>query len=687
MPAFFRRLPMLLLLLALAPLTAMGTQADGDEATNGADEDAERAPEVLDLKDRTPVVWPGGLFVVTVAPSVLDPSDLTVTAQLLPPLDPSADGQAPDDQDDQTGDSAGLGESELGDTANVVAADVLVAADGDVTIRMPVSAAAGDGALVVDEPGLYPVRIGLTDGDGLRAEVETLMLVPPPADAGPRPTLALLLEVGEGGHDPETAAVLLAEHPDLNLMVALQRDAVLALRNDPDLAESFRSALGPRPVVVGTSVPLDASALAAVGRSDIYREAHLDMQRMVGELTLPVDTASTIIEAPLTAEGVGLLSELGVTTTVTVGTTQGPSRERWPTVTGMTATGAATPLLAVGTDAGRATTQVAAGSDPTRQAETLLALLVLAPSPVGAPVALGATARLDDPSAALHMLEAAAEAEALELVSITDPRFRTLVPAAGAVALQAQPEDDLSGASEALARVDSAMTRHEQFHAGGSRSPSHFRAVLTEALRNDVSDTTRLATLERIESEIARDFSSISLPGNQPVTLAARTAPLPVAVLNESDGPRNVLVRLTSDKISLTEPDLVVAVPPGGGVVELPVRAGSLGASPVVVTLLSPDGSTVLATTRFQVRSTAVPGLGLLLSALGVGALALWWWFSARKTRRTSPPDHDDGPEGEKPGPDAPTDGRAGLQLPAVAVEPRTASDPAPVAAAGTGLR
>jgi len=67
------------------------------------------------------------------------------------------------------------------------------------------------------------------------------------------------------------------------------------------------------------------------------------------------------------------------------------------------------------------------------------------------------------------------------------------------------------------------------------------------------------------------------------------------------------------------------------------VESKASGAFPVDVAVQSPDGSLVVGTARYTVRSTAISGVGLLLS-IGAGAfLLLWWarhWRGIRRARR-----------------------------------------------------
>jgi hypothetical protein len=69
---------------------------------------------------------------------------------------------------------------------------------------------------------------------------------------------------------------------------------------------------------------------------------------------------------------------------------------------------------------------------------------------------------------------------------------------------------------------------------------------------------------------------------------------------------------------------------------DIAVRTRASGAFPIQVEVTSPDGQLSLASTRYSVRSTAVSGLGLILS-LGAGLfLVVWWARHWRGSRRSA---------------------------------------------------
>jgi hypothetical protein len=69
---------------------------------------------------------------------------------------------------------------------------------------------------------------------------------------------------------------------------------------------------------------------------------------------------------------------------------------------------------------------------------------------------------------------------------------------------------------------------------------------------------------------------------------------------------------------------------------ELSVEARASGAFPVDVRVSSPDDVITLSEARVTVRSTAVSGLGIVLSVLAALFLLIWWARHFRSVRRAN---------------------------------------------------
>jgi hypothetical protein len=128
------------------------------------------------------------------------------------------------------------------------------------------------------------------------------------------------------------------------------------------------------------------------------------------------------------------------------------------------------------------------------------------------------------------------------------------------------------------------------------------------------------------------------------VTLTAQTADVPLVVENALSRPVRVRMIVASDKLEFPGGGTrTVDLAPGVNHLEIPVRTRATGAFPLAVDLQTPDGSVTLADANMRIRSTAISGIGLVLS-IGAGFfLVLWWarhWRDARRSRRLVSPSH-----------------------------------------------
>jgi hypothetical protein len=95
-------------------------------------------------------------------------------------------------------------------------------------------------------------------------------------------------------------------------------------------------------------------------------------------------------------------------------------------------------------------------------------------------------------------------------------------------------------------------------------------------------------------------------------------------------------VLLDSPKLEFPQGDVIEEVLPAASTTRLDVEVTTRasGAFPLQVAVQSPDGSLSITSTRFTVRSTAISGVGLMIS-IGAGLfLAVWWARHFRKVRR-----------------------------------------------------
>jgi len=154
-------------------------------------------------------------------------------------------------------------------------------------------------------------------------------------------------------------------------------------------------------------------------------------------------------------------------------------------------------------------------------------------------------------------------------------------------------------------------------------------------------DNQRPAYVGRVTSALDSLTGAVDLPDQFRITLTSRTSTIPVNITNNSDRPLKVQIEFDSGQLEFLDGDVITReLPPGATRLDVRVRALTSGAFPMDITVMSRDRTIELARTTFDIRSTAVTGVGFVLS-IGAGLfLAVWWarhWRSSRRSRHLVP--------------------------------------------------
>jgi hypothetical protein len=150
----------------------------------------------------------------------------------------------------------------------------------------------------------------------------------------------------------------------------------------------------------------------------------------------------------------------------------------------------------------------------------------------------------------------------------------------------------------------------------------------------------------------------VNAPPEFRITLTSRSGTIPLNITNDAGRQVRVRIELQSDQLEFPDGDEFEQVlQPGANRIDVRVRVLASGAFPLDIRIASPNGELELDTTRFDIRSTAVSGVGLVLSIGAVLFLALWWvrnWRATTRSKRLVPTDGPDPDGGSGPGPEQP---------------------------------
>ncbi|CAB4606580.1 unannotated protein [freshwater metagenome] len=161
------------------------------------------------------------------------------------------------------------------------------------------------------------------------------------------------------------------------------------------------------------------------------------------------------------------------------------------------------------------------------------------------------------------------------------------------------------------------------------------RTVLASA-ETTLESSDRLALLDNADSQLQSLTSALSLPSSQKVTLTSSSGKIPLVITNAL--PVAALVRITVSSPKLEFPEgttyELVLSPSSTTRTDIAVTTRASGAFPLDVEVASSGGGLLVATSRIDVRSTAISGFGLFVSVVAGLFLLVWWGRHFRHTRR-----------------------------------------------------
>ncbi len=549
------------------------------------------------------------------------------------------------------------------DTLSIPAEVVVPSDDGAYRVRL---ATDGSGpGLQVDDPGVYPLAIAVTpaddapgtpmvtfvvrlDEDDAATPLRTALVLPIHAapsvapDGSPNATDVARRRV-------EVRTTLLERYPRVAVSIAPTPETLEGLgRDDPDLLTRFRRAVSNRHVVGGPYVRVDVAAWSASPDlvSAFNDQVTAGNAALEAALHRRVDTRTWIVPGNATTAALDLLGDHGVDQAVfrqeAVLATDTPPPVTEPVVI---EGGTGRDLDALLTDPmlrGHANDT----TDPVRSAHVLLADLALIGRAVedgGVVIELSATRPL--PASFLNVVfKGLNQGGPLRPVTLNEMFAEDPAGAEGpepgpVLATARAASQDLTAYGHNLAVSRLVVGGYASFAGGDDPVVTDLQRQLRLSGASDLSATQRAAYLANVSQTIQARTADVTVTDDETVTLTSREGDIPLTVRNDTGGPVEVEVGFDSDnRLEFPDGDTQrLRLAEGPNRVEIPVVARTSGSFPLQIVVTSPDGVLTVARARLTVRSTAVSGVGLVLS-IGAGlVLVVWWarhWRSARRNKR-----------------------------------------------------
>jgi len=541
---------------------------------------------------------------------------------------------------------------------------------GAITIRIPVGGRYGQ--LHLDRSGVYPVAVELRPLGGLTPLawfMTHLLYVPAPPSAA-RLKVAWVVPIhappvapAQAGTDPpeipapvSTLVSALAAYPQVALTVDATPDTISTLETDNQATvNELGQALAGRELLANTWVPSSVPAMLEDGLSD---ELSLSLTRgddaLTAALGVNVTGQSWVQQGPVNPETLTFLRGTQFDRVVLPESDLDPSPFTKTLVQPFEVTGSdQTPIRAAAADGGLAA-HFTDQPDPVLAAHQLLADLTQiyadAPNDPDRGVVVIPPANWTPSSAFLDaFLAGLADSPVLSSVDL-DSYFDSVPPAVvpgGGTLVRQLVVDDTSIRNQAAAlRANDQRAARAELDALARTLPDDstiypgLERLLLEVPSTDLTATQRDAWLAALNHGVRSIGNLIQLPGSRTVTMTARKGQLPITILSLSDEPLNVVLQVQSGALEFpgsTTSGIVqypLTLRKGTTIKVLTVRARTSGAFPLYVSVLTGDGSVPLIQTKMQVQSTALNGVGIILSVGAALFLVAWWGRHAWRARR-----------------------------------------------------
>jgi len=524
--------------------------------------------------------------------------------------------------------------------------------DGTVTVTLSDELI---GESLRNRDGILPFVVRLIDEDrNVLDEIATSLIVledqAPAAGEQHRVRLAFLskliapLAIQPGGTlavDIESllaTAESLAAYPDLAVTTEIRAETLDALAaSSPSALEELLTILDGRPLLRGPWVDMDEEAWRLVGESD----------QVIGQYARGNDTFETIVGEPptgivrldpdATPETLTLLRTAGATTVLTTDaqlSTRTLSQPATRPFQLLDSNGVA--ITALRTDA--ALHETLHHDDPELAAYRAIAELTALAEESDSDV--GVLLDLDElnPAALDVLLDGVADRRSLRVTSVADVAQRELARSDGETLrgdLVSVPAPDLTELADRLEATTAGVATMARMLDPEIALIEPFVDQLQAAVSADLELAEATSYVDRIDAEIDELSSGIEIAPSDRITLTDRRTDLPLTILNGQSLPVNVEVLLTAEKIRFPDGDrLSITLAPGANPLTIPVETLASGDARVTATVVSPGGFLELGSGTVDIRSTAISGLGLVISIVALIILGVWWIRTILRVRR-----------------------------------------------------
>ncbi len=522
--------------------------------------------------------------------------------------------------------------------------------------RAPVGSAS-NWPYALGEAGVYPIKIRLLDADGglLTSFVTYLVRQPSPDDADPAPITRAKVALITTVHQPPAIGPDAAGEP-LDTIYTKALNRVLAqFEAQPKLPATFAVTPETASRLRGNSA--SSGTLAALtkelGRKDrqlldapyvnldpaslvdndlaveLTRQTQLG-RRVLDDVLARPRSDTWVVDHPVDTATVEALGAVGVSHLVLPTTAVSSGQPSLP----VTLPGAAGGIDAV--TMGIFNLATGSSIDPVLSAHQLLGQMAASASlnPAGSAITVEIDPQTVDPVQLDTLFRGLAQPGSFLQASTVGSLFDALPTASNSASLATPKRTGLGTYPELVRTAHGLLASYSSMLIDGTADIQAYERPLAITASADLSLPTRRSLLRAEQARLGATLAGITTPARDRVTLGARDARFPLPITSTLGKPVKVVITLeASDRLSFPNDTIEATLASERTMVEIPVRTRATGDTPLNITVRTPDGR-LLAQSRYRVRSTAVSGVGVLLTIGAGGFLALWWGRNWARSRR-----------------------------------------------------
>ena len=203
------------------------------------------------------------------------------------------------------------------------------------------------------------------------------------------------------------------------------------------------------------------------------------------------------------------------------------------------------------------------------------------------------------------------------------------------VTLAPTPTPDLSQRSADIAVTRGTVNAYASMIAPERTPITPLETLMRAAAASQLSEQQSAAYTRSVFEEVLTGTADITIEPAERITLTDRHADLRITVRNGQPLPITVELLLSAEKLRFVDGERFSrTLDPGDNEILVRVETLASGDARVTVNITSPGGQIELTEGVVDIRSTAISGLGLVISIIALAVLGGWWARTILRVRR-----------------------------------------------------